>query len=122
MSEHTKTPWWSDTEGHGDQQHNVVCASLGAHGTQIVVDDLNAGYLLDPDERFANAAFIVKAVNAHDALTAENAKLREQLVSVKEYSRDIRRNSSGGDDYPWEIMKSVADELDRITHPDETGK
>lgn len=35
--------------------------------------------------------------------------LREALV---EYSRDLRRNSSGGDDYPWEIMTGIADNLD----------
>ena len=85
MSEHTPTPWWTDTEGRGDQQHNVICGSLDAHGTQVVVDDLNAGYLLDPEERHANAAFIVKAVNAHDALV-ETLRLAQGYIS---YDTDI---------------------------------
>jgi len=85
MSERTPTPWWTDTEGRGDQQHNVICGSLDAHGTQVVVDDLNAGYLLDPEERHANAAFIVKAVNNHEALVAmlEDARLQLEYMQEK---------------------------------------
>lgn len=73
----TRTPWWTDIEGRGDQAHNVICAQLGAHGTQVVVDDLNAGYLLDPDERYANAALIVEAVNSYASLKARIAELEE---------------------------------------------
>jgi hypothetical protein len=36
-----------------------------------------------------------------------------KIVSdITEYARDLRRNSSGADNYPWEIMKGVADYLD----------
>lgn len=34
--------------------------------------------------------------------------------SIQQYARDLRRNSSGGDDYPWEIMRGVADYLDEL--------
>jgi hypothetical protein len=37
---------------------------------------------------------------------------RELANAIGEYARDLRRNSSGGDDYPWEIMRGVADYLD----------
>ena len=32
--------------------------------------------------------------------------------AIKEYARDLRRNSSGGDDYPWEFARGVADYLE----------
>jgi len=31
---------------------------------------------------------------------------------IKEYARDLRRNSSGSDEYPWEFAKSIADYLE----------
>jgi FAD/FMN-containing dehydrogenase len=33
---------------------------------------------------------------------------------VLEYARDMRRNSSGGDDYPWEWAKATADYLEEL--------
>jgi hypothetical protein len=33
---------------------------------------------------------------------------------VREYIRDLRRNSSGGDDYPWEWAKGTADYLETL--------
>ena len=31
---------------------------------------------------------------------------------IKEYARDLRRNSSGSDEYPWAFTKSIADYLE----------
>ena len=33
-------------------------------------------------------------------------------VLIKQYALDLRRNASGGDDYPYEIMRGVADYLE----------
>jgi len=33
-------------------------------------------------------------------------------ILIREYARDLRRNSSGGDDYPWEWAKATADYLE----------
>jgi hypothetical protein len=33
---------------------------------------------------------------------------------VREYIRDLRRNSSGGDDYPWEYAKGTAEYLEEL--------
>ena len=38
-------------------------------------------------------------------------QLRE---AITEYARDLRRNSSGGDNYPWETMRGVANYLDTL--------
>ena len=34
--------------------------------------------------------------------------------SILEYARDLRRNSSGGDDYPWEYARATADYLEEL--------
>jgi hypothetical protein len=40
---------------------------------------------------------------------------RQTLESlICEYARDLRRNSSGGDDYPWEWAKATADYLETL--------
>jgi len=33
---------------------------------------------------------------------------------VLEYARDLRRNSSGSDDYPWQWAKAAADYLEEL--------
>lgn len=35
-------------------------------------------------------------------------------TAIAEYARDIRRNVSGGDDYPWATMHAVADSLEEV--------
>ena len=34
--------------------------------------------------------------------------------AIAEYARDLRRNSSGCDDYPWEYAKATADYLEEL--------
>ena len=34
--------------------------------------------------------------------------------ALEAYASDLRRNPGGGDDYPWEIMRGVADSLEEI--------
>jgi hypothetical protein len=47
------------------------------------------------------------------ALAAAPAVGGEALETlIREYARDLRRNSSGGDDYPWEWAKGTADYLE----------
>jgi len=33
---------------------------------------------------------------------------------ILEYASDLRRNSSGGDDYPWEYARATADYLETL--------
>lgn len=33
---------------------------------------------------------------------------------ILEYARDLRRNSSGGDDYPWEYARGTANYLEEL--------
>jgi len=47
------------------------------------------------------------------AALAPSAQEGETLETlIREYARDLRRNSSGGDDYPWEWAKATADYLE----------
>lgn len=34
------------------------------------------------------------------------------LTPLEQLASDLRRNASGGDDYPWEFAKSIADRID----------
>lgn len=34
--------------------------------------------------------------------------------ALRQYAQDLRRNPSGGDDYPFEIMKAVANRIDEM--------
>ena len=35
-------------------------------------------------------------------------------VLIKQYALDLRRNASGGDDYPYEYAKATADYLEEL--------
>ena len=57
----------------------------GPHGEAIAATRCRDIFPYDVNHE-ANAAFIVEACNAHDSLTAENARLREALyVLLKEH-------------------------------------
>ena len=51
----------------------------------------------------------IRAVLALRPQADADAKLADL---IKEYARDLRRNSSGSDEYPWEFAKSIADYLE----------
>ena len=53
-------------------------------------------------------------VVVEQALRRHAKKSSALEVLIREYARDLRRNSSGGDDYPWEIMRGVADYLETL--------
>jgi hypothetical protein len=42
------------------------------------------------------------------------SQLRTQTEALFKYTQDLRRNPCGSDDYPWELMRAVANEIDRI--------
>jgi hypothetical protein len=46
---------------------------------------------------------------SRDALPVPTDNL---VTLIREYAHDLRRNSSGGDDYPWEYAKATADYLE----------
>ena len=48
-------------------------------------------------------------LNEHLRAGPADTPLRD---AIAEYARDVRRNSSGSDDYPWEMMRGVADYLE----------
>jgi hypothetical protein len=74
MGEHTPLPWHFDElehrpDGCGYIRHESDRFEISHHG--------DTGR--SREENLANAAFIVKAVNNHDALVAEVEKLREAM-------------------------------------------
>lgn len=89
MSEHTPTPWeyrphrhddWGWIRGHkkdGELLAPLVAIARGGswNGDEEVTLDQHRAAGTDPYA--ANAAFIVKAVNSHDALVAELRRLFE---------------------------------------------
>jgi hypothetical protein len=49
------------------------------------------------------------------AAPAFPSKARDTLKQlIQEYARDLRRNSSGGDNYDWETMTAIADYLETL--------
>jgi hypothetical protein len=48
-------------------------------------------------------------------LVSARSNARSDLeYRILEYANDLRRNSSGGDDYPWEYAKGTADYLETL--------
>lgn len=71
---HTPTPW--EIEHHGKPESSThpeyysieAACYRGATHNGVVADTLNRDCTIDQETDRANAAFIVRAVNAHDAL------------------------------------------------------
>jgi len=59
---------------------------------------------------FTRAVKRLEEILAALAPSAQEGETLETLI--REYARDLRRNSSGGDDYPWEWAKATADYLE----------
>lgn len=84
MSKHTPTPWnFGTTAPHqriilGGDNRRYIC-NVQIHQTP------RANGLLDEDEREANAAFIVRACNAHDELLAVCKEIEDASVYWSEY-------------------------------------
>ncbi len=74
MAEHTPTPW-NVSKHHGYGELNGV-QIRDATGYAIAV---SIGDVEELDSR-ANAEFIVRACNSHDALVKENANLKKALI------------------------------------------
>ena len=74
MSEvnHSPTPWATETGVHG-----IICDYNG----MIIVDTAGCSY---NDLENVNASYIVSCVNSHDALTAENARLKAENDMMRE--------------------------------------
>lgn len=66
----------------------------------------------------AEIEMVVSALRAyaktHTDQVCPKAHEPQLAANILQYAGDLRRNSSGGDDYPWELMRGVADELDRL--------
>jgi hypothetical protein len=98
MSEHTKTPW------RADQPRTYAgvkwdCIIRGAENSPVCIVTV-AGF--PANESKANAAFIVKAVNNHDAL----------VKALKESAADIVGSCKNPDDpYIAEALRRIGDVL-----------
>jgi hypothetical protein len=85
MAEHTKTPWkiagavhiYSPGEGGGN-----VCSMSDPRVSTVVGYTDVALDSKDADEAYANAAFIVRCVNAHDDLVKALEAVRDNLVRL----------------------------------------
>lgn len=71
MSEHTPTPWRNDQKPDA----LIVCDAEGGS----IADCAPPGPWMSHKVALANAAFIVRAVNEHEEVTAEIKRLRERL-------------------------------------------
>lgn len=71
MTEHTPTPWRNDQKPDA----LIVCDADGGS----IADCTPPGPWMSHKTALANAAFIVKAVNAHKEMLEEIKRLRERL-------------------------------------------
>jgi hypothetical protein len=92
-TKHTPTPWaaveaegiWIERAGRADDD-NVICDLVGR-----VYDRKKQTNLLTDEDR-ANAAFIVRAVNAHDAMLAA-LKKANTCASIPDYVQVLIRSA-----------------------------
>lgn len=54
------------------------------------------------------------AADAIAALYAASSQQDNLVTLIRQYAHDLRRNSSGGDDYPFNLMRPIADYLERL--------
>ena len=73
MTNHTPTPWHPH-----DMEQGIVCTEGG-----LPIVDTNAK-ALEQSERNANAAFICRAVNAHEELLAMLKHEHDKLIEIDE--------------------------------------
>ena len=79
MGEHTKTPWVTQPCGELAPNDVMIVADMGKlpNGIQQISTVARAlSVRQTPETTAANAAFIVKAVNSHEALVAEAERLK----------------------------------------------
>lgn len=78
---HTPTPWAVE-DPFGPEQYSIVQDGLAAYDWQFIAH-VPVGNLVDGEfprmQAEANAAFIVRAVNSHDALVSALEEAREEL-------------------------------------------
>lgn len=72
-------------------------------------------YLPSCEHIFGHAGELLRKCYAKMVDVAAQPPAERKLPElILEYARDLRRNSSGGDDYPWEYAKSTADYLEEL--------
>lgn len=83
MKKHTPTPWECDSKiSNHDSGPFIdwVIYSSDPKEDGAIVDTFNAQYLHDEEQRAADAAFIVRAVNCHEDLVLELEKTLDNAV------------------------------------------
>jgi len=85
MSKHTPTPW--EFQDISNSHHDDGLGYInGPDGIEI---DHHGSNRRSKEENLANAAFIVEACNSHDALVAENKRLRKALNNAIEHCQEM---------------------------------
>jgi len=87
---HTPTPWIVKAAGLFGQDNKASIGQVLSRGTKKG-DELAQ----------ANAAYIVKAVNAHESLTADRGKLLKALKVLRGAVQELVDDSSGIEDAIW---------------------
>lgn len=100
---------WPATYGEGDAFEAGFVGQL-MRSSADEIERLRADLTTANDVAFRNGAAAMDLCN--QIVDAERA-----ISGLHQYSTDIRRNASGGDDYPWDLMRGVADEIDRHIAP-----
>lgn len=97
MSAHTKTPWHV-YDSYSDDRY----PGIDAVGSSIVIfgceDDETGVRGSTPEESFANAAFICRAVNAHDDLVAALKDLLDMCMSNGDFRNGVTDHSGSSDE------------------------
>jgi hypothetical protein len=97
MSEHTPTPWAADPDDREGYEWNV-------HIVEAARPHMRIAFTSNGPDSEANAAFIVKAVNAHDG-----------LVEALEFIRDGFDNQDVNHvDYRVKVYQVALDALSRV--------
>jgi hypothetical protein len=82
--------------------------------SEYIVDELNFhSQRAEADERVLH--LLAEAAGTIQRLRHPKQSGDTKLAAlILEYARDMRRNSSGSDDYPWEWAKATADYLEEL--------
>ena len=99
---HTPTPWHLGGIFNPNSPHE----STSIWGATPA--GLQSGVWIAKEVPPADAAYILKCVNAHEALTRQNAALRDALVSACSYLADYSRRSMWGTDSDADVANAQA--------------
>lgn len=110
MAEHTQTPWECD---------GIDIRSKGLVGRQIALCEISVrGRPYDEtyDEALANAAFIVKACNAHETLVKRLEQIARAAERIKGYATEHMRLDACADEADF-LCRLAEDAIRQVGGP-----